>query len=222
MLYLKPVQTGFPDDSDGEHVAHVAGGRHRLGLHAAQIYTDGAGTHAEGLTTGTIDCCTLFAWQRAVSPHLAVETEGRHAADATVLEAIKAELDASEAAGCEFRLVETAGGVASPAPSGTLQCDLLAPLGLPALLVGDGGLGGISATICAYEALRARRMEVSAVALLDGGLDNHVALCKHIGSPVITLPPISADQRLADWLHESTAPLENLLQVITQPERVGM
>ena len=37
--------------------------------------------------------------------------------------------------------------MASPGPSGTLQADLLRPLRLPALLVADGGLGGISTSI---------------------------------------------------------------------------
>ena len=50
-------------------------------------------------------------------------------------------------------LVETAGGVCSPGPSGTLQCDLLRPLRLPAVLVGDANLGGISTTITALDVL---------------------------------------------------------------------
>jgi dethiobiotin synthetase/adenosylmethionine--8-amino-7-oxononanoate aminotransferase len=98
----------------------------------------------------SIECCTLYAWQQAVSPHLAVEREGRPVSDEAVQRTIEAELGVATSANCEFVLVETAGGVASPAPSGTLQCDLFAPLQLPAILVGDGGLGGISATICAY------------------------------------------------------------------------
>ena len=81
--------------------------------------------------------------------------------------------------------METAGGVASPGPSGSLQvpllftprgtffcmtfsgdalpvagmkrctgrlqCDMLRPGRLPAVLVGDGRLGGISGTIAAVE-----------------------------------------------------------------------
>ena len=35
-LYLKPVQTGCPEDSDGRHVARLAGGLpHMVGPHAA-------------------------------------------------------------------------------------------------------------------------------------------------------------------------------------------
>jgi dethiobiotin synthetase/adenosylmethionine--8-amino-7-oxononanoate aminotransferase len=39
--------------------------------------------------------------------------------------------------GGALALVETAGGVASPAPCGRLQCDVMRPLRLPGLMVGD-------------------------------------------------------------------------------------
>ena len=223
MLYLKPVQTGFPADSDGAVVARVAGGTHRLGAHAAAAAGSSAeagarkwSPNAPAFDAGSsIECCTLFAWQQAVSPHLAVEREGRAASDEAVLRAAQAELDAASAAACEFVLVETAGGVASPAPSGALQCDLLAPLKLPALLVGDGGLGGISATLCAYEALDRRGMSVSAVALLEGDLENHVALRKHLDVPVLTLPPITSEHTVEEWLDEAATPLDELLRMVS-------
>lgn len=40
------------------------------------------------------------------------------------------------------------------------QADIYRPLRLPVVLVGDGRLGGISATIAAYEALISRGYEV--------------------------------------------------------------
>lgn len=57
-------------------------------------------------------------------------------------------------------IVETAGGVLSPAPSGNSQADLFRPLRLPALLVGDFHLGGIGSTISAYESLRLRGYDI--------------------------------------------------------------
>ena len=114
-------------------------------------------------------------------------------------------------------LLETAGGVASPAPSGSLQCDLMAPLRLPAILVGDGGLGGISATICACEALERRGMSVLAVALLDGGLENHVALSAHLDRPVVPLPPIMPEDALDQWLEAASEPFDALLRVACLP-----
>ncbi|CAM9543659.1 unnamed protein product, partial [Ectocarpus fasciculatus] len=63
-------------------------------------------------------------------------------------------------------LVEAAGGVLSPAPSGSLQADTFRPMRLPVLLVGDGKLGGIGATLSALESLRTRGYSVLGIALL--------------------------------------------------------
>jgi bifunctional dethiobiotin synthetase / adenosylmethionine---8-amino-7-oxononanoate aminotransferase len=57
-------------------------------------------------------------------------------------------------------IVETAGGVLSPAPSGSPQADLYRPLRLPVILVGDYHLGGIGTTTSVYEALRLRGYDV--------------------------------------------------------------
>lgn len=62
-------------------------------------------------------------------------------------------------------IVETAGGVLSPAPSGSVQADLYRPLRLPTLLVGDHNLGGIGTTISAWESLHVRGYDVSSIAL---------------------------------------------------------
>lgn len=62
---------------------------------------------------------------------------------------------------------ETAGGVHSPGPSGTTQADLYRPLRLPAILIGDPKLGGISATISSYESLRLRGYDVESVLILE-------------------------------------------------------
>ncbi|KAF7329113.1 PLP-dependent transferase [Mycena kentingensis (nom. inval.)] len=61
--------------------------------------------------------------------------------------------------------VETAGGVHSPTLSGTSQLDCYRPLFLPTILVGDSRLGGISATIAAYESLILRGYIVDSIIL---------------------------------------------------------
>lgn len=61
--------------------------------------------------------------------------------------------------------METAGGVNSPGPSGTLQADLYRPLRLPSILIADAHLGGISTSISAYESLNARGYDVEGVAI---------------------------------------------------------
>lgn len=87
VLYLKPVQTGFPVDSDARTVlaaSKLAGGDcvHLLGPHAevcissdaerAGLLVGGASSAGKAAVVGH----TLYAWKDAVGPHLAVEREG--------------------------------------------------------------------------------------------------------------------------------------------------
>lgn len=78
------------------------------------------------------------------------------------------------AAGLRHALVETAGGVHSPGPNGTSQADLYRPLRLPVVLVADSRLGGISASIAAFESLLVRGYDVHSVLLFqDDYYRNH-------------------------------------------------
>ena len=73
-----------------------------------------------------------------------------------------------------------------PPPNSTPQCDVLRPLRLPGLLLGDSRLGGISATISAYESLKLRGYDVDVVLLLvppGCSLGNTTALQKHFEGP---------------------------------------
>ena len=54
------------------------------------------------------------------------------------------------------------------------------PFRLPAILVGDGHLGGISSTISAYESLKLRGYDVVAVVFEDHGLENEVPLLSYL------------------------------------------
>ena len=69
--------------------------------------------------------------------------------------------------GGRYALLETAGGVLSPGPSGTVQADLYRPLRLPTILVGDSKLGGIATTISAFESLHVRGYDVDSVVLFN-------------------------------------------------------
>ena len=64
-------------------------------------------------------------------------------------------------------LVETAGGVQSPGPNGTLQADLYRALRLPVILVADSRLGGISSTISSFESLSLRGYDIESVVLFQ-------------------------------------------------------
>lgn len=71
-------------------------------------------------------CKTMYAWGDAVSPHLAAERENGAVEDSALLEMVQRclEIGAGKEKMDHFCVVETAGGVASPGPSGSLQCDL--------------------------------------------------------------------------------------------------
>ena len=238
-LYLKPVQTGFPNDADGglvarlsdRMVAHLPDAGHAVHIHgphareAAEIggHMAPMGPADEAGEAAPFVCRTLFAWNAAVGPHLAVKHEGRPVADDTLVDA---SLEALSSRGKRLALVETAGGVASPAPSGTLQCDALLPLRLPALLVGDGALGGISSTLCASEVLSRRGIPLAGVVLIDGGLQNEEALGTHLHPvPVTVLPPLvrppdspeaGGEAAIAGWLESASAQFDGLLSQLLE------
>lgn len=170
-------------------------------------------------------CKSLFAWREAISPHLAAEREGGEAVkDSVVLETLQRCLEIGLEAGDDdskmdiWSVIETAGGVASPGPSGSLQCDLYRPFRLPAILVGDGRLGGISGTISAYESLKLRGYDVVAVVFEDHGLANEVPLLSYLRNrvPVLVLPPLPHDQSddLMEWFDESQDVFRSLKETL--------
>lgn len=167
-------------------------------------------------------CRTLCAWKEAVSPHLAVEKEGGGVEDEELLKMVEKCLwlgvEGEKKGGECWSLIETAGGVASPGPSGTLQCDLYRPFRIPAILVGDGRLGGISGTISAYETLKLRGYDVVAVVLEDQGLANDGSLLSYLqnGLPVLVLPPVPQDlsDNLMEWYDESHDVFASLKQIL--------
>ena len=89
-------------------------------------------------------------------------------------------------------LIETAGGVCSPTPSGSLQCDILRELFLPAILVGDGKLGGISTTLSSYDTLLMRGYDIPFIIISEEGFGNLEAVRRHVNkdTSVITIPKL--------------------------------
>ncbi|CAN1292277.1 Bifunctional dethiobiotin synthetase/7,8-diamino-pelargonic acid aminotransferase, mitochondrial [Linum perenne] len=211
LLYLKPVQTGFPSDSDSHFVfsrlcslasqrsatdpffsfsaynsvlqssppaANAFPEGHNLNFSERQCNLLRAGSKG----SAELVCETLYAWKEAVSPHLAAERENFTVSDSSLVNRLEKHLTTSlegefvKEDKPAFCIVETAGGVASPGPSGTLQCDLYRPFRLPGILVGDGRLGGISGTVSAYESLKLRGYDVVAVVFVDHGLANEDSL----------------------------------------------
>ncbi|KFK27306.1 hypothetical protein AALP_AA8G365300 [Arabis alpina] len=250
LLYLKPIQTGFPSDSDSHFVFSKLDSlslRHRIplsisnsvlrsSLSAAESMRYNAEFNENGIcnlnfleekiVTGAPEllCKTLYAWEAAISPHLAAEKENALVEDCVVLRLLENCLKEEMNGGGKREktnllcLVETAGGVASPGPSGTLQCDLFRPFRLPGILVGDGRLGGISGTIAAYESLRNRGYDIVAVVFEDHGLVNEVPLTRYLRNkvPVLVLPPIPKDPAddLSEWFDESQVVFNDLKETM--------
>ncbi|KAK4415274.1 Bifunctional dethiobiotin synthetase/7,8-diamino-pelargonic acid aminotransferase, mitochondrial [Sesamum alatum] len=172
-----------------------------------------------------IVCKTMYAWKEAVSPHLAAEREEAMVGDSEVLHMLKRCLgNGLIGPSCDTEelevmcVIETAGGVASPGPSGSLQCDLYRPFRLPAILVGDGRLGGISGTISAYESLKLRGYDVAAVIFEDHGLVNEVPLLSYFRNrvPVFVLPSIPTDMSddLMSWFDKSQMIFSSLKEIM--------
>ncbi|KIW03198.1 dethiobiotin synthase [Verruconis gallopava] len=138
--YIKPVSTGPLSEADDSHVSRYA---------------------------KNTASATLFQFSQPLSPHLAARYDGKSLPDVKIQQALCAELRARAAQGIGRAVVETAGGVLSPAPSGTAQADLYRPLRLPVVLVGDHKLGGIATTISAYESLRIRGYDLDALVLFQ-------------------------------------------------------
>lgn len=224
-LYLKPVQTGFPEDSDAQFVFDCSGsnssssnssdddekskGRVTTGAHAAKC-TDTATTDndSDNNNSNKIWCHTEFAWKVAAGPHVAEKLEGRPVTDEDVVNAVRNRLEEfyninNNNNNRKFALVETAGGVASPSSSGNLQSNVLARCRLPAILVGDGRLGGVSVTLTSYESLLLRGYDVACIVLSNEGYDNHEAIAKNVPSnvKVFSLSKLPDEGDGQKWVH---------------------
>eukprot|EP00639_Heterosigma_akashiwo_P030615 CAMPEP_0194672100 /NCGR_PEP_ID=MMETSP0295-20121207/6231_1 /TAXON_ID=39354 /ORGANISM="Heterosigma akashiwo, Strain CCMP2393" /LENGTH=240 /DNA_ID=CAMNT_0039555719 /DNA_START=61 /DNA_END=780 /DNA_ORIENTATION=- len=150
--YIKPIQTGPTSD-------------------AAFILDQVARfSKAEPETIDQLKVQTLYGFGSPVSPHVAAEQDGNIVSDKDIIASIEAALREETAGPASAVLLEGAGGVLSPGPSGTPQADLFRALRLPCLLVGDGRLGGISATAAAREALLLRGYSVPVlITIRDAG-----------------------------------------------------
>ena len=127
-------------------------------------------------------------------------------------------------------MLETAGGVLSPGPSGTVQADVYRPLRLPVILVGDSKLGGIGTTISAFESLRIRGYDVDSVVLFDDQQwGNHGYLQQHfsqhgvrtfaIPRPPIKQGSVSDDESMMSDYYESAATLPEVGDLVELIQR---
>ncbi|CEG65135.1 hypothetical protein RMATCC62417_01987 [Rhizopus microsporus] len=142
VFYVKPVQTGFPIDSDERHV---------------KTYNK----------SSLLKTNTLYTYPDPVSPHIATDKPPK---DEEVLENVKRQiLDyvQQQKPNGSYLFLETAGGIHSPVMSGTPQADFYRSLRLPTILIGDSNLGGISTTLTSFESLKLRGYDIPTVLLFD-------------------------------------------------------
>jgi len=129
-------------------------------------------------------------------------------------------------AGPGMMLLETAGGVHSPTPTGTSQADLYRPLRLPIILVGDHRLGGISSSISAFESLHMRGYDVDSVMLFEDDRyknDEYLsAFFARKGIPLLSLPPppernhiIDDDERAMAAYYDDVSKLEVVHELVS-------
>ncbi|TEY62365.1 hypothetical protein BOTCAL_0163g00080 [Botryotinia calthae] len=169
--YLKPVSTGPLSEADDIHIEKFAKG-------------------------SKIAC--LFRYGEAVSPHIAargVKPPNDHEIVTAISDQVQKWTKSSEKKGQGMVIVEGAGGVHSPTPSGTSQADALRPLRMPVFLVGDPRLGGISATISAWESLHLRGYDIDSVLIFqEEKYGNYAYLSKYfqekgVNTTIVPPPP---------------------------------
>lgn len=120
---------------------------------------------AAGVPTGKIqpELQAPYRFQRAASPHLAAEMEGRRIDPDRILARFR-ELVGHH----RLLIVEGVGGVLVPLRRDLLLADFLRRVPLPTLLVARSGLGTLNHTLLTLEALRARKVPVLGVVCSDG------------------------------------------------------
>lgn len=162
--YWKPIQTGIEHDDDSEMVRV-------LGSCADdEVFLEGV------------------RLPRPVSPHLAARLSGEHIS----IERL-AKMAESENNG-RLWIVEGAGGVLVPINDRDLMIDLIARLGLPAIVVARTSLGTINHTLLTLSALRASSIRVAGVVMAGGRDDENEAAIATYGRVAILgrIPPLES------------------------------
>jgi dethiobiotin synthetase len=121
--------------------------------------------------------------KHAVSPHLAAKWAGEP------IELQRWQPMIGEGDGTSW-IVEGAGGVLVPLNDSKSIADLIAMLGMPALIAARSGLGTINHTRLTVEALRSRSIIVAGVVLIgEANADNAEAIERYTSVPVIAQMP---------------------------------
>jgi len=111
------------------------------------------------ITPESIDLVSPWRYAAPLSPDMAAAREGKTVPVDDVIAYCAAAIAEADESGMSL-LIEGIGGVMVPLDDTRTVADLIAALGIPAILVGGSYLGSLSHTLTAYEALRARNVTV--------------------------------------------------------------
>ena len=188
LRYWKPVQTGIEQDDDTAEVQRLSGCGPR-------------GVLAEGVRL-----------RHPVSPHLAARLGGVN----ITIDALAATLEVQPST--DRFVVEGAGGVLVPLNDTERMVDLIARLGLPAVVVSRSSLGTINHTLLTLEALRARAVPIAGVVMVGPpNADNRLAIDQYGHSPVLGALPLFeplTPERLRRWAEAECDPESRLLEYL--------
>ncbi|KAJ7207879.1 PLP-dependent transferase [Mycena pura] len=206
VFYLKPISTGAMQDADDEHIKRYCG------AFKNRVHTE-----------------CLYRFHAPVSPHLAAQLAAgdeshKIVSDSTFINTVSSYVQrcASRVTGPAHMYVETAGGVHSPTLSGTTQLECYRPLFLPTILIGDSRLGGISATISAYESLLLRGYIVDAILLFrDEYYRNYEYLTPYFAERGVDLTAIDAPPPVNVDLAQNAASTESYYQSLDMRSVLG-
>jgi dethiobiotin synthetase len=118
------------------------------------------------ITLESIDLVSPWRYAAPLSPDMAAAREGKTVPVDDVIAYCAAAIAEADESGMSL-LIEGIGGVMVPLDDTRTVADLIAALGIPAILVGGSYLGSLSHTLTAYEALRARNVTVDSVIISE-------------------------------------------------------
>ena len=118
------------------------------------------------ITPESIDLVSPWRYAAPLSPDMAAAREGKTVPVDDVIAYCAAAIAEADESGMSL-LIEGIGGVMVPLDDTRTVADLIAALGIPAILVGGSYLGSLSHTLTAYEALRARNVTVDSVIISE-------------------------------------------------------
>lgn len=188
LRYWKPIQTGIEQDDDSAAVRWL-----------------GACGNGEILAEGV-------RLARPLSPHLAARLSGRTIRIQELVRLAGAQPEPAR------WVVEGAGGALVPINSAEKMTDLMAALGLPAVVVARSTLGTINHTLLTLEALRNRSLRIAGVVMVgEKNAENRAAIEQFGDVSVLAEMPFFrelAPAALAKWAAAELDPPGRLLEFL--------